>query len=278
MPEHSISAGDVTLAVADDGAGIPVVLLHGLTASRGYVVMGSQALQRAGHRVVAYDARGHGASSPAPAPDAYRYEELTADLAAVLDALGIERAVLAGASMGAHTALRLALEQPERVAAVAVITPGYDPVTFDDPRRLARWDALADALRDGGIDAFVEAFGLQRLPEAWRGTLATVMRQRLAKHEHPDALVDALRAVPRSRPFADLHALEEIECPAVVVASRDEADPGHPLVLGETYAELLPRGRLLVEEPGSSPLAWQGGRLSKVIAELAAQADLARQW
>jgi pimeloyl-ACP methyl ester carboxylesterase len=278
MPEHSISSGDVTLAVADDGAGIPVVLLHGLTASRGYVVMGSQALQRGGHRVVAYDARGHGASSPAPAPNAYRYEELIADLVAVLDALGVERAVLAGASMGAHTALRLALEQPERVAAVAVITPGYDPVAFDDPRRLARWDALADALRDGGIDAFVEAFGLQRLPEAWRGTLATVMRQRLAKHEHPDALVDALRTVPRSRPFADLHALEEIECPAVVVASRDEADPGHPLALGETYAELLPRGRLLVEEPGSSPLAWQGGRLSKVIAELAAQADLARQW
>jgi pimeloyl-ACP methyl ester carboxylesterase len=229
MPDHAIPANDVTLALSDDGAGIPVVLLHGLTASRHYVVMGSQTLQRGGHRVVAYDARGHGASSPAPVPEAYRYEELTADLAAVLDALGIERAVLAGASMGAHTALRLALEQPERVAAIAVITPGYDPVEFDDPQRLARWDALADALR----------------------------------------------AVPRSRPFEDLHALEEIECPAVVVASRDEADPGHPLALGEAYAELLPRGRLLVEEPGSSPLAWQGGRLSKVIAELATQADLA---
>jgi len=277
MPERSIAAGDVTLAFSDDGAGIPVVLLHGLTASRRYVVMGSTALQRAGHRVVTYDARGHGASSPAPAPDAYGYEELTADLVAVLDDLGVERAVLAGASMGAHTILRLALEQPERVAAAAVITPGYDPVEFDDPSRLARWDALSDALRGGGIDAFVEAFGVQRLPAAWRDTLATVMRQRLTLHEHPDAVADALRAVPRSRPFADLHALQEIECPAVVVASRDEADPGHPLALGEAYAELLPRGRLLVEEPGSSPLAWQGGRLSKIIAELAAQADLARR-
>src|SRR5882757_8291281 len=123
MAEQMIDAGDVTLAVSDDGAGIPVVLAHGLSASRRYVVMGSKALLRAGHRVVAYDARGHGASSPAPAPDAYGYEELTADLAAVLDALGIERAVLAGASMGAHTILRLALDAPERVAAVAVITP-----------------------------------------------------------------------------------------------------------------------------------------------------------
>jgi pimeloyl-ACP methyl ester carboxylesterase len=275
MPDLALAAGDVTLAVSDDGAGIPVVLLHGLSASRRYVVMGSQALQRGGHRVVAYDARGHGASSPAPAPEAYRYEELTADLAAVLDELGIERAVLAGASMGAHTILRLALEQPERVAALAVITPGYDPVEVDDPARLARWDALSDALRHGGIDAFVEAFGVQRLPERWRGTIATVLRQRMAVHEHPDAVADALHATPRSRPFADLHALEEIECPAVVVASRDEADPGHPLALGEAYAELLPRGRLLVEEPGASPLAWQGGRLSKVIAQLAAEADAA---
>jgi pimeloyl-ACP methyl ester carboxylesterase len=275
MSDQSIRAGDVTLALSDDGDGIPVVLLHGLSASRRYVVMGSQALQRAGHRVVAYDARGHGSSSPAPSPDAYGYEELAADLAAVLDALGIERAVLAGASMGGHTALRLALEQPERVAAIAVITPGYDPVGFDDPRRLARWDALADALRDGGIDSFVETFALERLPAAWRDTVATVMRQRLTRHEHLAAVADALHAVPRSRPFEDLHALEEIECPAVVVASRDEADPGHPLALGEAYAELLPRGRLLVEEPGSSPLAWQGGRLSKVIADLVTQADLA---
>jgi pimeloyl-ACP methyl ester carboxylesterase len=272
MSEQIIAAGDVTLALSDEGAGTPVVLLHGLSASRGYVVMGSTALERAGHRVIAYDARGHGASSPAPARQ-YGYEALTADLVAVLDGLGIERAVLAGSSMGAHTILRLALEQPERVAAVAVITPGYDPVEFDDPARLARWDALSDALREGGIDAFVEAFGVQRMPAAWRATVATVMRQRLGHHQHLDAVADALHRTPRSRPFGDLHALEEIEIPAVVVASRDEADPGHPLALGEAYAELLPDAELRVEEPGASPLAWQGGRLSKVIAELAARAQ-----
>ena len=98
------------------------------------------------------------------------------------------------------------------------------------------------------------------------------MRQSIARHEHLDAVADALQAVPRSRPFADLHALEQIECPAVVVASRDAADPGHPLALGEAYAELLPSGRLVVEAEGKSPLAWQGGRLSKIIAGLAKDA------
>ena len=85
-------------------------------------------MERSGHRVVAYDARGHGRSSPAPT---YGYRELGGDLEAVMDALGIERAVLAGASMGAHTSLWMALQRPERVGGVVVITPSYDPATND---------------------------------------------------------------------------------------------------------------------------------------------------
>jgi hypothetical protein len=53
------------------------------------------------------------------------------------------------------------------------------------------------------------------------------------------------------------------------VASRDEADPGHPYAVGEHYAETIPGAQLLSEEPGKSPLAWQGGQLSRVIAETA---------
>ena len=274
MAERLIDAGGrVTLAVADDpGEATAVVLAHGLTASRRYVVMGSSRLQRDGHRVVAYDARGHGSSTPPEAADAYGYEWLTGDLARVLDACGLSRAVLAGVSMGAHTCLRLALEQPERVAGLVVITPGFDPVEYARPERLARWDALSDALRERGIEGFAEAFGVQRLPEAWRETVGRALRQRMAVHEHLDAVADALRWVPRSAPFADLHALEQIECPALVIGSRDEADPGHPLEIARLYADLLPDGRLAVEDEGASPLAWQGGRVSKLIAEVAARA------
>jgi pimeloyl-ACP methyl ester carboxylesterase len=273
VEHHAIDAGGgVTLAATDEASGRAVVLLHGLTASRRYVVMGSGALQRSGHRVVAYDARGHGSSSPAPAPEDYTYAALTGDLVAVLDALEIDRAVLAGVSMGAHTCLRLALELPERVAGLVAITPAFDPVEYSDPQRLARWDALSDALRSGGVEGFAEAFGVQRIPEGWRETVGRALRQRMAVHEHPDAVADALRAVPRSAPFADLHALEQIECPAIVVGSRDEADPGHPLAMARRYAELLPDARLEVEDEGRSPLAWQGGRVSKLIAEVAARA------
>ena len=273
MAQRAIDAGaGVTLAVTDEGEGTPVVLLHGLTASQRYVVMGSNSLQRGGHRVLSYDSRGHGCSSQAPGPGAYSYPDLCADLVAVLEALAIDRAVLAGVSMGAHTCLRLALELPDRVAAVVAVTPGFDPAEYADPRRLARWDALSEALRTRGIEGFAEAFGVDRIPAAWRETVGRALRQRMAVHEHLDAVADALRAVPRSAPFADLHALGRIECPALVVGSRDEADPGHPLAVAQRYAELLPRGRLEVEEEGRSPLAWQGGRVSRLIAELAAQA------
>jgi pimeloyl-ACP methyl ester carboxylesterase len=260
------------LYVEEAGEGIPVVLLHGLTATHRYVVMGSKALERSGHRVIAYDARGHGRSDPAPSPEAYGYDDLAADLERVLDERDVARAVLVGASMGAHTLLRFALERPERAAALVAITPAYDPVENDDPRRLARWDALADGLRSGGVEGFVAAYGEPRVPETWRETVVKVLRQRLSAHEHPEAVADALRAVPRSRPFGTLHDLATLEAPTVIVADRDEADPEHPLSVGEDYARVIPGARLVVEEPGRSPIAWQGGQLSKVIAEVAERA------
>jgi pimeloyl-ACP methyl ester carboxylesterase len=225
--------------------------------------------------VIAYDARGHGRSSPAPNRGAYSYEDLALDLQAVLDGLGVERAMLAGASMGAHTLLWLALHAPDRVGGLVVITPSYDPETNDDPRRLAHWDALAEGLRSGGIDGFVAAYGEPRVPEAWRDTVVKVIRQRLALHEHPEAVADALQAVPRSHPFEDLRELESISVPVAVVASSDEADPEHPQAVGEAYAARIPGARLVTDEPGRSPIAWQGSQLSNVIAEVAAEAKLA---
>jgi pimeloyl-ACP methyl ester carboxylesterase len=271
VADFRVRSAGVTLAGEEAGEGIPVVLLHGLTATRRYVVMGSRALERSGHRVVAYDARGHGASTGPEDPDAYDYDDLVDDLHAVLDDRGIDRAVLAGASMGAHTAVRLALDAPERVAGLVIATPAFDP---DEDREagLARWDALSEGLRTGGVDGFVEAYGDPQVPEQWKDTIDKVLRQRLSAHEHPEAVADALHAVPRSRPFEAWDELVAIDVPTVVVASRDEADPGHPYAVGERYAERIPGAELRSEEPGSSPLAWQGGQLSKVISELAERA------
>jgi pimeloyl-ACP methyl ester carboxylesterase len=272
---HAVHRAGVELAVWDTGEGVPVLLLHGLTATHRYVVMGSTRLERAGHRVISYDARGHGASSPAVDPSAYGYEELALDALAVLDERQVPRAILAGASMGAHTLLRVALEQPERVGGVVVITPAYDPGESGDEAQLARWDALAQGLRRGGVEGFVAAYGEPRVPAAWRDTVLAVIRQRLSLHEHPEAVADALSAVPRSRPFASLAELERIAVPAAIVASADEADPDHPQAVGEAYAAVIPGAKLVRDEPGRSPVAWQGSQLSAVIAEVAGRAGIA---
>lgn len=266
-----LDAGGTRLSGERSGAGVPVVLLHGLTATRRYVVMGSRSLQRSGHDVIAYDARGHGRSAPAAEGD-YSYPRLAEDLAAVLDAAGLRRAVLAGASMGAHTAVRLALTRPERVAGLVLVTPAFDPRRAPSEDDLAGWDRLAAGLREGGVEGFVAAYDLAGVAEGMRETVATVLRQRLSAHEHPHAVADALEAVPRSRPFQSLSELAAIAVPTLVVASRDGVDPGHPLAVGEAWAGAIPGARLVVEEradPPRSPIAWQGGQLSKLIAEVA---------
>jgi pimeloyl-ACP methyl ester carboxylesterase len=273
VAEYVIQSDGVDLSVSDDGAGPAVVLLHGLTATRRYVVMGSSALQRGGHRVLAYDARGHGRSAPAPAPGDYDYAALTADLKAVMDGAGLDRAVLAGASMGAHTVLAFALAHPERVAGMVIITPAYaGAADNDDAARRAHWDALAAGLREGGIKGFLAAQGAPRVSDSWRDTVVKVITQRMSQHEHLDAVADALQAVPRSHPFAAIEDLGTLDAPAVVVASDDDADPEHPRAIGEAYAAAIPGARLVTDEPGRSPVAWQGSQLSKIIAEVVAGA------
>jgi pimeloyl-ACP methyl ester carboxylesterase len=259
---------DVTLAVEDaGGVGTVIVLAHGLTATRRYVLHGSRLLERAGYRTVAYDARGHGQSTPAPDPAAYRYEDLVQDMRCLLDRLAIERAVLAGVSMGAATALAFALQSPERVSALIEITPAYSGGSEDvHARGLRDWDALADGLEEDGVDGFIRAYGEPPVDDRFKGIVMRAIRQRLERHDHLEAVAAALRAVPRSVPFAGIADLERLRPPTLVVAGRDEADPEHPYAVAASYAERIPDCELVSEEPGASPLAWRGAQLSRSIA------------
>lgn len=253
------------------GEGPPVVLCHGITATRRYVLHGSNALPRAGYAVTTYDARGHGESDPAPVGESYGYPELVGDLERVIAAeVGEERFVLGGHSMGAHTAIAYALRRPQRLAGLVVIGPVYTGEI--QPQSLEYWDGLAAALEDGGVDGFVAYIGArQGIDPRWRETVLRFTRERLLLQKHPEALAQALREVPRSRPFGSLAELGAIDVPVLVVAGNDDADPGHPFEAAAAYAEALPRARLVSEAEGESPLAWQGGKLSREIAAFCAQ-------
>jgi pimeloyl-ACP methyl ester carboxylesterase len=255
------------------GEGPPVVLCHGITATRRYVLHGSKALPRAGHRVLTYDARGHGESDPAGAGQSYGYPELVDDLERVVEERldPGERFLLGGHSMGAHTAIAYALRHPQRLAGLAVIGPTY--LGTIKSSSLEYWDGLASALGSGGIDGFVAYIGeRQGIDPRWRDSVLRFTRERMLRQQHPEALVRALREVPRSQPFGSLDELQGLQVPVLVVASNDEADPGHPYEAAVAYAEALPQVRLVSEAEGESPLAWQGGKLSRALASFYAEA------
>jgi pimeloyl-ACP methyl ester carboxylesterase len=251
-----------------EGEGPPVVLCHGITATRRYVLHGSRALARAGYRVITYDARGHGESEPAPrgAAESYGYPQLVADLERLVeDQLGPERFLLGGHSMGAHTAVAYALRHPGRLAGLALIGPTF--LGRVKPESLEYWDGLAAALEEEGIDGFVAYIGeRQGIDGRWRDSVLRFTRERMQLQGNLAALAEALRQVPRSRPFDSLEELAGLEVPTLVVASNDDADPGHPYAVAAAYAEAMPRAELTGEGEGESPLAWQGGKLSRALA------------
>ena len=255
-------AGSVTLRGETLGQGPPVVLLHGLSATRRNVVQGSRALVKRGYRLISYDARGHGASDAAPR---YEYSDLVGDLAAVLDELELGRVALVGSSMGAATAMAYTLEHPDRVPALVQITPAYTGYARTGDADGDSWETLAAAL-DEGIDAFVQVAQPTGLPERWRDVAREASRQRMERHEDLTAVAQALRQVPGSIAWKGLDALSSLDVPVLVVGSQDESDWLHPLGVAEEYCRKLPNCELVVEDRGESPLAWQGARLSKEIA------------
>ncbi len=247
------------------GAGPDVVLCHGLSATRRYVVHGSKVLPRRGYRLHVYDARGHGESDPAE--DGYGYRQLCDDLGRVVEARAAEEPlVVGGHSMGCHTALAFALREPERVSALVLVGPVFTP-ELDGAAELARWDDRASALENGGPEAFGLAAAQGIESEQHRETVERLARERAALHLHPEAVAEALREVPRSRPFIAMEELGRLQMPVLVAASRDEADPGHPEAVARLYAESFGNSEFVIEEAGDSPLSWQGGRLSREISE-----------
>lgn len=274
LEERSFTVEPVPRLLGEEaGEGPPVVLCHGITATRRYVLHGSKALPRAGHRVLVYDARGHGESDAAPPGEDYGYPELVADLERVVAArIGEgERFLLGGHSMGAHTAVAYALRHPERLAGLVVVGPTY--LGTIEQSSLDYWDGLAAALESGGVEGFVAYIAEnQGIDPRWRDSVARFTRERMLRQRHPEALARALREVPRSRPFDSLEELRDLRVPALVVASNDDADPGHPYEAAAAYAAALPQARLVSEGEGESPLAWQGGKLSRALAAFYAEA------
>src|SRR5215475_13771163 len=110
--------GEVEIAFLDEGEGEPIVLVHGFASTKdvnwvqpGWVT----ALMHTGRRVIAFDNRGHGASTKLYDPSSYHSATMAEDVRALLDHLNIERADVMGYSMGARITAFFALRHPARL-------------------------------------------------------------------------------------------------------------------------------------------------------------------
>lgn len=192
---RSIALDDgLHLHVACTGAGPPLVLLHGFTGSTETWEPLVGTLE--GIATIAVDLPGHGRSGAPRDPARYALDRFADDLAAVLDALQVDRTAVLGYSLGARAALHFATAHPRRVA--ALVLESASPGIRDPEERAARMAsdaALADMIERDGVPAFVDQW--QRLP-LWasqaslpEATRARLHAQRLANR--PDGLANSLR-------------------------------------------------------------------------------------
>ncbi|MGG5810303.1 alpha/beta fold hydrolase [Falsiroseomonas sp. CW058] len=178
----------LAITEAGQGAGPPVVLLHGLLGAGQNFGAVQKALAAAGRRVLALDLRNHGASPHAPTMS---YSEMAADVAETLDAAGALPTAVVGHSMGGKVAMALALARPAAVERLVVAD--IAPVTYPTPlftQYLAAMRAIplrpglarrdADAALAGAVpNPALRGFLLQNLvfaadPPRWRVALDVI--------------------------------------------------------------------------------------------------------
>ena len=188
------------------GSGPAVLLSHGFGASSHMFRANLPALTT-GHTVVTWDQRGHAGSDSPADPDAYSVALAVADMTAILDAVGAERAVVGGHSLGGYLSLAFHLAHPDRVSALILIDtgPGY---RSDDGR--AKWNRMAEAYA-----ADLDARGL--------GALGGSGELRPSVHRDAAGLAHGARRVLTQSDASVLESLPAIAVPVlVIVGEKDE--------------------------------------------------------
>lgn len=237
------------------GEGPDVVWGHGLTSSmddEDELALVDWTIAGAGHRVLRYDARGHGGSESTTELAGYSWEALAHDQLALADAVGVDRYVASGASMGAATALHVALIAPERVRALVLVIP---PTGWETrATQTGLYAAMADLVEAGRHAELLAASADVPPPDPvadeplWTGrferTLAATDPVRLAR-------------VFRGAGTADLpepDAIATIDVPVLILGWTGDAT--HPLTTAARLQELMPQSELVVATTRSGLDTW----------------------
>ncbi len=245
----------VNLAYEEHGKGTPVLLVHGFPLNRSiwYPVLPKLAEKA---RLILPDLRGHGQS---PVTDGiYSMRLLAEDLRALMDNLNIEKAVLAGHSMGGYVSLAFAQAYPQRLAGLALVA---SQAAADTSERRAGRRHMIDEVRRKGIKALAESMApaltcQSDLVESLRNMIMPM---------NPKGAINSLKGMAE-RPNAQ-EWLSTIKVPAVVIYGTE--DKLIPLERPKIMAQLLGRAWLAeVNGAGHVPMLEQPEAVSAELRQL----------
>lgn len=183
------------------GEGPAILLSHGFSATS-QMWRGQIAALSSHNRLITWDMRGHGQSDYPEDPSAYSEDETVADMAALLDEVGVRSAIIGGLSLGGYMSLAFHLKHPERVKALLIIDtgPGYRK---DEGRAGWNANALKTATR-------FESEGLGQLK-------AASAERAVATHRNAIGLAKAARGMLTQRDARVINSLPAIRVPSLVV-------------------------------------------------------------
>jgi 3-oxoadipate enol-lactonase len=249
MPERRLANGvRLHWREGGDSAKPPVVWIHGGSVEDSSFMVADLEPFFGRVRALFPDTRGHGLSSTFERVEDYGYLQKAEDMRLWLDALGIERAVWGGASMGGALSLWMAVHAPARVRAVISISgPPYAPL----PRDTAWWRAHRPLIEAGRIAEYFDANVRLRMgdealarfkarPERYAETI-----ERLRAHSTASLLALLDETYARTEWLADC---ARIRCPVLVVAGSEDHFP--TVAMSRRVADTIPGARLHVVQGG----------------------------
>jgi pimeloyl-ACP methyl ester carboxylesterase len=234
-----VKSDGLDLVVEEAGQGPALLFAHGLTGSRVQSIRQVGALADRFH-VIVFDQRGHAQSSPVTDAPLYDVQRMAQDTTAILDALGVDKAIIAGESMGAATSLRFALNHPERVSALMLCLPALSDVPNPSIDDLA---ALGKAMQKMGLAAFAEFNMRNDIASGASPDRARQWADIIRSHDTASMSL-ACQVVPRWIVYHDKADLQRLTMPVQLIAI--DGDPVHPLALSKRLEHEIPHAQLLI--------------------------------
>ncbi len=221
------------------GEGKPLLFLHGMGG--GIHQIRSVYEETEGIRLIIPGMQGHGESEADW--EHYDFDHLGDDIIALMDELGLEKASLAGISMGAGAALNIAVRFPERVESLLLIRNAWTDRPME-PDVIRAYEDLGRCLKEGGIEAFRKTPGWEivKEPSAYtRNAFISPFSDPSCQRNWQKYLI-----LPGKTPISDRSVLKDLRIPVRILANRN--DLCHPFRYGEWFRDQIP-GSVLTEIP-----------------------------